>query len=63
MNKNGKLSKRDIEDLLTMIRHTRADISYNEGGSYNDMEDNVDDKDVAASKRAIEIIKKIILVP
>ena len=58
-----KLSKRTIDDLLTMIRHTRIDISYDGGGSYNkgDSNHSHDPKDARKSERAIEFIKKLII--
>jgi hypothetical protein len=60
-----KLSKRTIEDLLTLISHVRADINYGGNGTYNKDDGHggyaFDEKDGKKSERAIEAIKKIIL--
>ena len=60
-----KLSKRTIDDLLTMIQHSRADISFREGGSFNKEDKNCDwpfdPIDAKKVERAIEWIKKLII--
>lgn len=57
-----KLSPRQIDDLLTLVEHTRTDLSYYEGGSYTeDSGETFNKKDAKKSERAIELIKKIIL--
>lgn len=56
-----KFTKRETEDFLTLIRHARIDISYQEGGSYNDGDDNVDKKEVEKSARAIERLKVLMV--
>lgn len=56
-----KLSKRQVDDLLTMIEHTRRDLKYGEGGTFNDGKENIDSKDVRKVERAIDWIKVFIL--
>ncbi len=51
------------DDLLVMIQHTRGDMSFREGGTFNagkDFED-FDEKDAKKVLRAIEFIKKLII--
>ena len=62
-----KLTKKETNDLLNLIDQTRRDISFGWGGSYGGHdEDDIkeqkeSEKKINSSKRAIEIIKKIIL--
>ena len=60
------MNKRNIDDLLTLIEHTRRDISYGWGGTfggeyYKDGEEKFDEVSARKAERAIEFIKKIIL--
>lgn len=57
-----KITKRIADDLRTLIRHTRADISYNGGGSYNKGDDNNshDPIDARKAERAIAFIEELI---
>ena len=59
-----KLSKRAVEDLLGMIEHVREDISYGGGGTYNRHDDDhsFDQKAARGSERAIEVLKRLILI-
>lgn len=56
-----KLTTRQIDDLLTLIEHTRTDLSYGEGGSFNYGE-GFDEKDAKKAERAIAIIKQLIIL-
>ena len=60
-----KLSQKRIDDLLTLIEHSRRDIRYGEGGSYNmdagGTESAFDEKSAKKSERAIEFIQDLIL--
>ena len=58
-----KISNRTVDDLLTLIEHTRIDISFDGGGSYNlgDSDNTHDVKSAKKAERAIEFIKIIIL--
>jgi hypothetical protein len=58
-----KMPQRIVDDLLTLIRHTRTDIGFNGGGTYNlgDNDNTHDKKEAKKAERAIEFIKKLIL--
>jgi hypothetical protein len=58
-----KLSKRTTDDLLTLIEHTRADISFDGGGTFNlgDDDNTHDAKSAKKAERAIDFIKRLIL--
>ena len=60
-----KISNRTVDDLLTMVQHSRIDISYDAGGSFLDVkvktDNKLDTKDVRKVERAIKFIEKIIL--
>lgn len=58
-------TKRDIDDLLVLIHHVCRDISYGGEGSYvKDVGgDNVfDGMDAKKAQRAIEVLKRLLLV-
>lgn len=58
------LTKKDIKNLEVLIKHTKADISYGEGGSFNCEGKNgeypFDEKEAKKAKDAINIINFII---
>jgi hypothetical protein len=60
-----KISKRTIDDLLIMTSHSRQDISYGDGGTFNQFikngKEDFDPVDARRVLRAIEFIKKLIL--
>ena len=62
-----KLTKRDVDDLITMILHIRKDISYGNGGTFitgetdKDGDWELDEKDLEKVLRAIGLIKTIII--
>lgn len=63
-----KLSQRTVDDLLTIIAHTKEDMSYGDEGSYyniDKMNKNCDcpfdQKSAKSAERAIAFIKKLIL--
>jgi len=60
-----KLTRQQARDLLTMIEHSRRDISFREGGSFVDLnnEEEVDHVAVKSVERAIDVIKQLILQP
>ena len=57
------MNKKEINDLINLIEHTRIDISYGSGGTYADIEDFEKEDKIAinSSLRAINIIKRIII--
>lgn len=57
-----KISNTTVNDLLTLIDHTRRDIQYGEGGTYNEGEDEIDTKAIKQAERAIDFIKQIIIL-
>jgi hypothetical protein len=67
MNKQNKLSQKDINDLCTLIEHVRTDLSYGFNGTYGYGGDESKDEEkrfnqeTKATIRAIDIIKKLIL--
>lgn len=62
--KSGQLylTKKEVECLRTIINHTRADISFDGGGSYNmgDADNSPDKKAEAKAVEAIGLIEFII---
>ncbi len=62
-----KLSKKQIDDLLTLVDHTRKDIGYGWGGTYGGYDESdkgaerESEKNIRKSERAIELIKQIII--
>lgn len=54
----NKISKRLAEDLLTLCHHAQVDMDYGVGGSYNDGDDNFNNKDAKQAQRAIEYLKR-----
>jgi len=58
-----KISPRMVNDLLTLIQHTRTNISWGVGGSFNTGEDGqeIDTAAVKSAERAIDFIKTLIM--
>lgn len=52
-----------VNDLLTLIQHTRTNISWGVGGSFNTGEDGqeIDTAAVKSAERAIDFIKTLIM--
>jgi hypothetical protein len=67
MNKQNKLSTKDINDVCTLIEHVRLDLGYGTNGTfgYGGDETKEDERrfnqEVKATERAINIIKRLIL--
>lgn len=61
MNSKGKLSDKDIADLLVLVFHTRRNIGFEDGGSFTDETGNCDQKEVERAERGISLIKRVIL--
>lgn len=61
-----KISKQTKNDLLTLIEHTRADISAEGEGFYSDIDNDgervMDKKAIKEAQRAIEFIKQLIIL-
>lgn len=62
MNGKLQLSKRDKEDLLNIIDHTRRNLSWGEGGSFIDDDGNSDPKQAKSAERGIELIKQLVIL-
>lgn len=58
-----KISKRTVDDLITLIEHVHQDISFNGGGTFckHDLDNSHDPVDARKAERAITFIKKLIL--
>lgn len=54
------LTERDVQDLVVLVNHAETDISYNEGGSYNDGYEDLDLNSIQAAERAINLLEGII---
>jgi hypothetical protein len=65
-NPRMKFTKRQVEDLQTLMRHSAEDIDYGAGGTFNCDEngerggDEYDKKAAESAKRAIFLIADII---
>ncbi len=53
-----KIPKQNVDNLITLIEHAQSDISYEEGGTYNDGFDNFDTKAAKKAQLAIELFIK-----
>lgn len=63
-----RLTKKDVDCLLTLVEHTRQDLSYGWGGTYGDgssddsgKNSGIDKKEVTKALRGIDVIKRLIL--
>jgi hypothetical protein len=58
----GKLNKRNIKDLQTMIYHTKCDLGYGKGGSFvqNNSQNKLHKTDIESVKRAVNLLSEII---
>ena len=60
-----KLTQKEINNLIVMIQHSRIDMSYGEGGTFNYTDKNgtsdYDEKEAKRVEQAMITIKRLIL--
>lgn len=58
----AEIGKREVEAVITVMKHCKTDLSYGGGGTFTDgsPDDNPDMKEITKARRGLEIIAILI---